>query len=248
MRGYLLLIISALIVGAVIGTSGVPAQDNSAPRKQQDVDKAEFESQFPLTDVNKPKPTNPGKRDKWRAKGKKYKGIGLSITDSSRWISVNTEWDIGLPALPVTQSHLIVIGEVTDAEANLTEDKDWLYSEFTVRVDEVLKNTSNVTLTRDSSLVVDREGGRVRFPNGHITLQFIPGQGMPRVGRRYTLFLICEEQEQSIHILTGYELRDGRVYPIDNPAGGQHPIATMYKEADETSFLNDLRTAIVSGR
>jgi hypothetical protein len=246
MRFYLLLTVCALIVGAAIATSGGPAQDHSAPGKQQKADWAEFESQFPLTDVNKPEPSDRNKHARWQAKGKKYKRVGLPITESSGLITYNTEWDIGLPALPVSKSDLVVMGAVIDAQAYVSKDKNWVYSEFTIRVDEVLKNTSNITLAQGSSLVADRDGGGVRFPSGRIVIQHIVGQGMPRVGRRYALFLTCDDQEQNIQVLTAYELRGGQVFPIDNPAGGQHPIATAYKNADEVSFLSDLRAAIAN--
>ena len=245
MRSYILLIICALIVGTAMASSRGVIQDKLSPEKRQRTDMEEFESQYPLTDGQAPGPSDPNKHARWRAKGKKYKDIGLPVTEKSGWITVNTEWDMGLPALPAANSDLIVIGEVTDTQAYLTEAKDWVYSEFTIRVDEVLKNTSAITVKQHDSLVVDRDGGRMRFPSGHIVLQYIPGQGMPRAGRCYVLFLTLDDQ--SAHILTGYELRTGRVFPLDNPAGGQHPLATTYRDADETSFLSDLRAAITSG-
>src|ERR1700755_2170007 len=39
---------------------------------------------------------------------------------------------IGLPALPVAQSDAVVLGEVIDRRANLTEDGTGVYSEFSV--------------------------------------------------------------------------------------------------------------------
>jgi hypothetical protein len=253
MRGYkktslLLLITSSVMVGTVIATFSVPAQNNSAPGKQQKFDRTEFENQFPVTDTTKPESSDPEKRARRRAKGKKYDYAGIPITESSDTLTVSSEWDVGLQALPVSKSDLVVIGVVTDAQAYLTNDKTGVYSEFTIRVDEVLKNAGNFTLTQGSTLVADRQGGRVRFPSGHTTIQFVRGQGMLRVGRRYTLFLTHNGQEENAHILTGYELVGGRVFPIDNPAGGQHPIATVYKEADELSFLSDLRAAIASAQ
>ena len=246
MRSYLLLILCALIVGTAIASSKGVMQDKPSTDKGQKTDKEEFESQFPLTDSNKPEPSDPHTHAKWQAKGKKYKGVGLTVTENSGWISVTTEWDIGLAALPVAKSDMVVVGEVTDTQAYLTESKDWVYSEFTIRVDEVLKNTSAGAITRGEALVADREGGRVRFPGGQVALQYVPGQGMPRAGRRYALFLTQDDQGQSTHILTGYELRGGKVFPLDNPSGGQHPLATTYRGADETCFLSDLRAAIAS--
>lgn len=252
MGGYertslVILIISAVIVGGAIAAFSVPAQDNSARGKEQKSRMEEFESQFPITDVNKPEPADPDKRAKRRARGGKYYG-GIPVTEGGKIVTIYSEWDVDLPALPVAKSDLILMGEIVDAQAYISNDTAAVYSEFTVRVGEVLKNTRGVTLAEGSSLAADRQGGRVRFPNGGTSLQYVQGQGLPRVGRRYVLFLTLTNQEQGAHILTGYELRGGRVFPIDNPAGGQHPIATVYKDADETSFLNDLRAAVADAQ
>jgi hypothetical protein len=169
----------------------------------------------------------------------------MPITEASKMISIQDEWDIGLPALPVSQSGIIVVGEVVDAQSYLSESKDWVYSEFTVRVEEVLKNASGVTLTKGSSLDVNRDGGRVRFPNGQVTLQYTVGQGMPRPGERYALFLTFDAQDQDAHILTGYELRGGRVFPLDHLSA---PEAAGYRGADEQTFLNNLRAAIANAK
>lgn len=235
--------VGAVVVGTVVGTFTVPARNNPARGQQQDFSMAEFESQFPVTDVNKSEPADPDERARRRAKGKKYYS-GMPITDSGNRITVSSEWDVYLPALPVSESDLILIGEVVDAQAYLSDDKTVVYSEFTVRVGEVLKNTSGGALAEGGSITADRQGGRVRFPSGRMTLQYVRGQGLPRVGRRYALFLTHDDQERGARIVTGYELRDGRVIPLDNPAGGRHPIATAYKDADETVLLHDLRAAI----
>lgn len=250
MKGYkrtslVLLVVATVMAGVVVAAFSVPAQDESARDKQQKRDWAEFERQFPVTDIDKPEPSDPEKRVKRKAKGKKYEYGGMSI-ERGGVITLNTEWDIGLPPLPIAKSDLVVIGEVTGVEAHVSDDRTAVYSEYTIQVTEVLKNTSSAPLSEGSLLTADRQGGRVRFPSGRTTVLYIPGQRMPRVGRRYALFLTRDEQEQSLHILTGYELRGGRVFPIDNPA--EHPIATKYKEADETAFLNDLRAAVAGAQ
>lgn len=56
MRVYLLLTAFALLVGAAIVMANGPVQNHPAPGQQRKEDRAEFESQFPLTDINKPKP------------------------------------------------------------------------------------------------------------------------------------------------------------------------------------------------
>jgi len=94
----------------------------------------------------------------------------------------------------------------------------------------VIKNSTQVSLSSGSSIEVERDGGRLRFPNGR-TLIYV-ATNMPRVGLRYVLFLTDSQ------ILTGYELREGKVHPLDDL-----PNLYTYENADETTFLKQLRTA-----
>jgi len=98
------------------------------------------------------------------------KGMMPPITEEGITITITDEWDIGLPELPVSKSDMVIIGEVVDEQAYMSEGKDWIYSEFTVRVEEVLKNASNLRPTAGSSIDVNRDGGRIRFPSGRTTL------------------------------------------------------------------------------
>ena len=45
---------------------------------------------------------------------------------------------------------------------------------------------------------------------------------MPQVGCRYLLFLEQVNSEVEFRILTGYELREGRVFPLDESSGVVH--------------------------
>jgi hypothetical protein len=126
-------------------------------------------------------------------------------------------------ALPVTQSDVILVGEVTDAKAYLSNDRVGIYSEFAIRADEVLKNGSPLLITPTGSVVLEREGGRVRFPSGSVQRYAIANQGMPQVGKRYLLFLKSIEDDQDFSIITGYELNTGRVSPLDGKGTTLHP-------------------------
>jgi hypothetical protein len=217
-------------------------QDQNPPSRE-DQQKKEFESQFPIVDYEAPPPADPEKRAKRQARGKKYNNSPLGIDPISTVAVGSTHWAMNLPALPVAQSNAVVVGEVINAQAYLSDDRTGVYSEFTIRVDEVLKNDGQPPLVSGCSIDVERMGGRVRFASGHVGQYFIPNQGMPRIGRRYVLFLKRNEEGQDYSLITGYELRTGRVFLLDNPGPG-HPI-TAYKGADETSFLNEVRTAII---
>ncbi|MEK6283407.1 MAG: hypothetical protein AABN95_23895 [Acidobacteriota bacterium] len=199
-------------------------------------------TQFPTVEYQTRKHVNLSEERK--KKSKKYNSRHTPvITESLDQISMTSDWELRLPALPVAKSAAVIIGEVTDAQAHLSEDETRVYSEFIVRVDEVLKSDGQVQL--DSSVAVERFGGRVRFPSGKVMVAATDHQDLPHVGKRYVLFLIHEfVGDEDYTILTGYELRDGRVFPLDKPGRG-HPILA-YKGVSEASLLNDLGVALAN--
>lgn len=195
------------------------------------------ENRFPVADYAAPEPSDPSERLKRQARGKKY--------DKSQWnIHPNTQSNMArthaldptLPALPVAKSSVVIVGLITDAKAYLSNDKTGVYSVFTVQVHEVIKNSSQLSLSTGASIDVERDGGRVRFPNGR-TFIYV-ATNMPQVGLRYVLFLTNSQSQSDFQILTGYELREGKVHPLDDL-----PNLHTYENAEETIFLNQLRTA-----
>jgi len=249
-RRQILLLFSVLVIAGMTVMATMHDQDTDTPLNGEK-QKADFEDQFPIVDYTAQGTADLAKRARREAKGQKYDDAQIPISDSSGQTVSMVDWEVGLSALPTAKSAAVVIGEVTDAQAYLSSDKTGVYSEFTVRVNEILKDESQMSLTPGGSVLVEREGGRVRFPSGNILRQSTRNQGMPRIGRRYVFFLTHDfpwrgRQDQDLYILTGYELRAGRVFPLDFPLGGKHPLATTYKDGAVTSFLNDLRSAIAN--
>lgn len=221
-------------------------QNKVSDNEQKKFDKEEFKRRFPVVDYNVPEPADPDKLAKRRKKSKKYDNSTTPINPFVDVITSTVDWASSLSALPVDKSHIIVVGEVIDAQAYLSNDKTSVYSEFTIRIDKTLMNRCTEILTTGNSLLAEREGGRVRMPDGHDALYWVVGQNMPQVGRRYLLFLRASASGQDFFLLTGYELRAGRVFPLDNPGGGTHPLATTYNDADESSLLRDVQAAIAN--
>lgn len=223
---------------------------NSNPPTSKEKQQIDFESQFPIVDFTTQEPDDPEKLAKRRAKGKKHDRSPIPVYEYNEqnpskiaYITSTLSWEANLTALPVGQSQVIVIGEVVDAQAYLSNDRTGVYSEFTISVDEVLKNTDSIQIAPGGTVIGERKGGRVRLQTGHITLSSTTWQGMPRIKRRYVLFLARDNQEQNFEILTGYELKEDRIRLLDNPP--QHPI-TANEGKDKTAFLDKLRAAIAS--
>lgn len=239
-----------VVVLVTITTAALRGQppNNQSRTEQQGAYQDDFASQFPVTEYSPAEPADVSQRNKRQSKSKKYDQSLAPLTPHTNEIFSSLDWEVGLPALPVNKSHAVVMGEVTEAKAYLSNDKTGVYSEFTVRIAEVLKNTSNISIATGATLNMERPGGRVRLPSGQLALVFTRAQGMPKVGRQYVFFLTHDFplngfQENDLYILTGYELRAGRVFPLDSPHG--HPISA-YKGRDEISFLGELRMALAN--
>jgi hypothetical protein len=209
--------------------------------KQSTID----ENQFPIAEEAAPEPATQAERDKKNKKEKKYgrykDTIGPGVTLATKYY----QWPQGFPTLPVAQSDAVVIGEVTDAKAYVTTDKDSVYSEFTLHIVKVLKSDNQTPLSSDGSINVERPGGRVRYSSGHISRFCITGWGMPQPMRQYVLFLTKNNDGQTYHIVTGYELRNGRIFPLDRTTSNETDF-DAYINMDEAAFFEKLDAAIGS--
>ena len=193
-------------------------------------------SSFPTVDKLNPKPRIGRDIDKSKRYNRSH-GRPLSEGDETFLVS---EWDVGLPALPVARSSGVAIGTIVSADAYLSEDTSEVYSEFAFQIDQVIKNDDESPLRIGGSVMVERIGGRVTFPSGKFAVSQVNHQDMPRKGGRYVLFLTHSfpkgGQLEDFYLLTGYELRGGHVFPLDKIPSR---LFTAHKGVDETTFLRD---------
>jgi hypothetical protein len=203
---------------------------------------------FPIVDLETPLPSDPSAKESRVRKSKKYNNKSLTeISEASNVTFVVNETLSNLSALPVDKSSVVLIGDVVDAKAYLSEDKTAVYSEFEVRIQAVLKNNSSKVLTPAETTAVERFGGRVRLPSGKLFIAAVDNQDMPRVGGKYLIFLTndfmgAKHSDDDFNILMGYELKGGRVFPLDRTSS-THPIA-RYNEKDESTLLTDLSSLL----
>jgi len=94
-----------------------------------------------------------------------------------------------------------------------------VYTDYQVKVDEVIKQDAGANLVVGALLTAARPGGAVHFPSGHVTNFLEVGHGHPEINAQYVLFLwraIPSLPEYEIIIDSGYQLKNGRAYSLDD--------------------------------
>lgn len=139
-----------------------------------------------------------------------------------------------LPALPVRQSDVVVIGTVTERKALLARNNQGVYSEIQVQVEQVLKGSVGT-----KTITIQRPGGAAYFNDGTLQVYKVADQDWPAFRKRYVLFL-KSSQVGDFDLLTGYELCKGFSYPLDGATNPNLPFRGYYgmKEADFMSALH----------
>lgn len=180
---------------------------------------------------------------KRQEKGRRYdkrKSDGIvELAQGVDELPLNSHWWKGIAALPVAASDAIIIGEVVDAKAHLSNNRSVVYSEFQTRVDEILKNSGSKPLGTGETIVAERFGGAVSFPSGKVQRYRVSKQGLPDTGEKHVFFL--KSNGTDYDIVTGYWINDERVSPLDGSGDLQFG---KYEGQTIHSFLSELRQAI----
>jgi len=248
------LVVFALATPFLIILQGQTADKNPSPTpdpksSQRSLD--DIKKNFPSVEYTSELAGDESRKAK-SAKYDKYKVLNPEITEDGNEMSFG-HWLPNASPLPVTDSEIIVLGRVSSVAAYLSSNKNSVYSEVTIEIEKVFKNSKNDEFEGGKFVTAERDGGIVIFPTGFKMWYLVLGQGMPKLGSKYIFFLTHEYafygyKEKDLFLLTAYELREGRVYPLDSPDGGTHPVATFYKGKDETLLISDLKDALKNSK
>jgi hypothetical protein len=190
---------------ATILRRGAPSTDQPPTAKELD------DAATPIVDLYNSGPVD---SDRQR-KNSRYDGHHFVEHEvGPRTGEVVTEGRGNVADVPVNNSDLVIEGHVTESRAFLSNDKGNVYSEFTVRVTDVLKRAPDLRVIPGDLIVMERAGGRVRYPDGRVIRYGVVGQGSPMKGNKYLLFL-SKAGQGNYKILTGYELRGNKVFALD---------------------------------
>jgi len=261
MKTKLTVFLCAVLILDLLASVSLALKSQTPPSRTQKLsplEKAE-EDFYTVVDFDSALPADANERTRHQARAKRADMPSRKGVDPSRFaIDEQRESSFGSPptdtpvevALPTSQSDAIVIGFVSEAKAFLSNDRTAVISEFTVRVEETLKNNPLTAIKIGDSLLTLRAGGGVRFASGKIIREGQSGKPLPKQGHRYILFLKFNNDEgRDYSILTAYELDAGKVSALDgvNLAGEVQPQYSAYRKydgADEYGFLQAVRNAI----
>jgi hypothetical protein len=247
-----ILLTLSIAVAIAISITGLRAQSSATLKNEQLNDLKVKEDKLPIVSFDTPEPSNANDKARRIARGKRFDGrlIVAEPHPKAGAKGILDSWMQSLPGLPVAASDAIVIGDITSAQAYLSPDKTGVYTEYTVRVDEVLKQSSAAPIVIGGFVDAQREGGRVRFPSGRVQSYITHYQGVPVTGRTHVLFLKRNEAADVFIILTGYEQSDGHVYPLDgvdlSQGATELPQFAAYKGVNEVTFSRALRSALAA--
>ena len=222
-----------------------PDQATAAPTEHEVLDQLPIADAFVLEESDREKRI---KRQSKNARHDNRRSREITEAPYPLNVTVNTHWWQGLAALPFADSDVVCLGEVVDSRAYLSNDRTSVYSEFTVKTEDVFKNQGELPTAKGSEVVIERSGGAVRFPSGAIQRYTTINQRMPLVGRRYVFFLKRVYQE-TLSLITGYELRGHHVMPLDgsvNPTGDKLPF-DIFKGTVIDRFLDSIRAGVKGG-
>ena len=141
------------------------------------------------------------------------------------------------PLFPISESEMIVVGEVIGTVAFLSNDKGSVYTEFAIRVDETLRS-KDYSKTRATQVTVDRDGGVVIYPNGQRIVYQDSTFGLPRFGSRYLLFLKKDDESPNYRIVASYDLSREKVHSVE------YRPSAKFEDTKPTAFLKMVRNGI----
>lgn len=179
--------------------------------------------------------------DKRKQKNQRYDNqewVYKTITNP-RTAGVGKVTDVPPPPLfPVEESSIIVSGEVVSVATFLSNDKRGVYSEFTIKVDDLLKSDG---ASKDAlkDVVVDREGGVVVYPNGQRVLYQSSERTLPKLGSKYIFFMTKDSKSTNYKILASYAIDGDSIWQMEIGRPFDE-----FKNANKATFLEVVRAKL----
>ena len=205
-----LLVAGACVVLTVVGygQAGTYSKTSEAQRRvERDVVAEE------------PEPSNAKEREARRAKNRRYNTGGSDLTverPQNSEIFFEQVWP-AVEFIPVTDSAVVLVGRVVKVQPYLSSDRSRIYTEITLRVDDLLKRDEDNRVAANKTVVIDRLGGTLELKTGRIARDGIQidNLGNLPLSKRYVVFAQAINDGNDLSLIKSYELVDGKVFTND---------------------------------
>jgi len=219
MMWVLVLSVVFMTVAIIVGTNTGSGQQN-CPGSTTPTPASPFGdlNKYPSVDYDAPEVATAREHEERVIKNKRYDESLMVMRYADPETIAETADDVEPEPspIPVSESKLVVIGEVTSAKAYLSNERKGIYTEYILRIESILK-ADKQKLRVGENITTDRAGGVVRYPSGQKVLYLISWQQLPSPGNRYLFFLAKDELDNpNYKIITGYQLKDKKVIALDN--------------------------------
>ncbi len=225
-------------IAVSFGTMSSHSQQDTSKKQDNKQDNTGFRdlSKYAVADYDAPEPDNAIEREERFLKNKRY-DKQLLVSKKPHPETIRREVSDAEPippAIPSAESSVVIVGEIVSSKAFVSNDKTGIYSEYSVRVDTILKGNKQKSLKTGATITMDRTGGYVQYPNGQRVLYLNDWQDLPELNGRYVFFLNDDnDQNPNYRILTGYQLKDGKVSALDH-----HSRFYEFNRMSEADFIN----------
>lgn len=151
--------------------------------------------------------------------------------------------------LPGDLADSIFVGSITAAQAYLSDNHSSIYTEVSVRVEQVMAQSSP-HLAAGGEAVLLMPGGSLKLSNGHVLRHEVYGNGGPlQLNSRYVFFCVYSENTRAFTLTKAWRLVGGHARPVapDDLARSAQG-ASSYDGMNEWSFLSIVRAVTPSYR
>ena len=238
---------SVILVAAMSFTaSGAQPRQSQAPHDSPAGARGKVESTADVFD-HASEPGSPADEAARLGKAKRYNEGKVDLTTLGPGeILIDQRWP-RIEVMPVSDSANVVVGSVLGLQAYLSSDRSRIYTEITVRIEEVLKSEMR-DLT--GTVILDKLGGALRMEDGRIVRDpiHICYLGNVRCGARYVFFAKRTHGGLDQEMQKAYELRGGKVYELtDDGSPATHPLGGGEAGvlSNEQSFLALIRKCVL---
>jgi hypothetical protein len=179
--------------------------------------------------------------------GKKLRDLTETVGDVSLRRDVGTQGsdynEGGLDLQKFLQSmtvdaDAIVIGTVKNKSSQLTEDEDYVFTDYELSIDEVLKDNPQAPIREHGKITITRPGGTILL-NGHVVEALDESFQPFRKGVQYVLFLRFIPSTggyQALNSRASFQLEDNKVNKLTKEQ-------FTFDNSDVSAFVQQVRAA-----